>query len=145
MARHFVDTSALVKLYRNEPRTAEVQACVGPNDSLVLSGITFLEFQSAFFGLVRQRLISRNDADQRIALLQQDMPNFETIPLVQSLVSAAEVLVERFGVGEGLRPADALQLACALEAKTKSPLDAILTTDGLLRRCAAASGLIVRP
>src|SRR5260221_1851507 len=145
MARHFVDTSALVKLYRTEPRTLEVQACVGPNDLLVLSGIAFLEFQSAFFGLVRQRLITERDADQRIALLKQDIRNFEIIPLVQSLVAAAEVLLGRFGVSEGLRPADALQLACALEAQTNPPLDAILTTDGVLSRCAVASGLSVRP
>ena len=53
MARHFVDTSALVKLYRHEPLTTAVQACLAPNDTLVLSGIASLEFQSAFYGLVR--------------------------------------------------------------------------------------------
>ena len=41
------------------------------------------------------------------------------VPLVQSIVSAAEILVDRFGVNEGLRPADALQLACALEANSR--------------------------
>jgi len=51
MARHFLDTSALVKLYRNERQTQAVQACIKPDDNLVLSGIAFLEFQSAFFGL----------------------------------------------------------------------------------------------
>ena len=145
MARQFVDTSALVKLYRNEPRTVEVQRCIGTNDILVLSGIAFLEFQSAFFGLVRQRLVNQSEAQQRIALLKQDLPNFETVPLAQSLVSAAEVLLDRFGVNEGLRPADALQLACALEASSRSPLDAILTTDAVLNRCAKISGLIVKP
>jgi len=81
MGRHFLDTSALVKLYRTEPQTQAVQACIKPNDALVLSGLAFLEFQSAFFGLVRQKHISTVDAQQRIALLQQDFGNFEIIPL----------------------------------------------------------------
>ena len=70
MARHFLDTSALIKLYRSEPQTHAVQSCIKPNDTLVLSGFAFLEFQSAFFGLVRQKQISAVDAQQRIALLQ---------------------------------------------------------------------------
>lgn len=145
MARHFVDTSALVKLYRNEPQSPAVQACIGQNDVLVLSGIAYLEFQSAFFGLVRQQAISQTNASQRIALLTQDLKNFEIIPLLQSLVSSAEVLVDRFGISEGLRPADALQLACALAAHGKAPLDTLLTTDTILGRCASVCGLSVKP
>jgi uncharacterized protein with PIN domain len=103
MARHFLDTSALVKLYRNEPQTQAVQACIQSNDSLVLSGIAFLEFQSAFFGLVRQKLISALDAQQRIALLQQDLANFQIVPLGQSLVPTAESLLNRFAISQGLR------------------------------------------
>ena len=145
MARHFLDTSALVKLYRNEPLTAAVQACVAPNDTLVLSGIASLEFQSAFFGLVRQNLVGQTQALQRIALLRQDLSNFTIIPLTQALVVSAEGLINRFSVSEGLRPADALQLACALEANNPSPLDSVLTTDAGLVRCALASGLVVKP
>lgn len=113
MARHFVDTSALVKLYRNEPLTVAVQACIAPNDTLILSGIACLEFQSAFCGLVRQNPVAQAHAQQRVALLRQDLPNFAVIPLTQRMVVAAEALIDRFGVSEGLRPADALQLACA--------------------------------
>jgi predicted nucleic acid-binding protein len=145
MARHFVDTSALVKLYRNEPLTAAVQACVAPNDTLVLSGIASLEFQSAFFGLVRQKLVGQAQALQRIALLRQDLSNFTIMPLTQTAVVSAEGLINRFGVSEGLRPADALQLACALEANGQSPLDSVLTTDAVLARCALACGLVVKP
>jgi predicted nucleic acid-binding protein len=145
MARHFVDTSALVKLYRNEPLTAAVQACVAPSDTLVISGIACLEFQSAFFGLVRQNLVALSHAQQRIALLRQDLPNFTLVPTSQALVASAEALLDRYGVSEGLRPADALQLACALEAHTGAPLDSVLTTDAILGRCAAALGLVVKP
>lgn len=145
MARHFVDTSALVKLYREEPGTAEVQSAIGAGDTLLISGITFLEFQSAFFSLVRQRLITEAQARARLGLLRQDLPNFEIIPLLQSHVASAELLVEQFGVAEGLRPADALQLACALAAHAAMPLDSLLTTDTILGRCAAAAGLVTKP
>lgn len=101
MARHFVDTSALVKLYRNEPLTNAVQACIGPNDTLILSGIMSLEFQSAVFGLVRQNLVSRANAEQRIALFQSDLPNFAVSPLTQAIVVSAEALIQRFGTVEG--------------------------------------------
>ena len=145
MARHFVDTSALVKLYRNEPQTAAVQSCIGSNDSLVLCGITFLEFQSAFFGLVRQGLLSQGTAQQRISLLRQDLRNFTLAPLTQMLVTSAEALIQQFGVSEGLRPADSLQLAAALDMHGQQPLDSIISTDVILRRCSTASGLIVKP
>ena len=145
MARHFLDTSALVKLYRSEPQTQAVQTCIMPNDVLVLSGIAFLEFQSAFFSLVRQKYISTVDAQQRIALLQQDLGNFEIIPLSQSHVQTAESLLNRFAVGDGLRPADALQLASAIDAAARAPLDSFVTTDGVLRICGSAVGLQVKP
>ena len=145
MARHYVDTSALVKLYRNEPLTAAVQACLATNDTLILSGIASLEFQSAFLGLVRQNLVGQAQALQRIALLRQDLANFTVIPLTQALVVSAEALISRFGVSEGLRPADALQLACVLEANSQSPLDSVLTTDAVLARCTLATGLVVKP
>jgi predicted nucleic acid-binding protein len=145
MARHFVDTSALVKLYRNEPLSIAVQSCIRPNDALVLSGIANLEFQSAFFRLVRQNLIGQADASQRVALLHKDLTNYVVIAITQPLVESAEVLIGRFGISEGLRPADALQLACALEANRQSPLDSVLTTDVVLARCSVASGLVVKP
>jgi len=145
MARHFLDTSALVKLYRSEPQTQAVQTCIMPNDVLVLSGIAFLEFQSAFFSLVRQKYISTVDAQQRIALLQQDLGNFEIIPLSQSHVQTAESLLNRSDVGDGLRPADALQLASAIDAAARTPLDSFVTTDGVLRICGSAVGLQVKP
>ncbi|HEU0009003.1 MAG TPA: type II toxin-antitoxin system VapC family toxin [Verrucomicrobiae bacterium] len=145
MARHFVDTSALVKLYRNESLTAAVEACVAPNDTLVIGGIACLEFQSAFYGLVRQNLIAQSHAQQRISLLRQDLPNFVVISLTQALVASAEVLIDRFGVSEGLRPGDALHLACALEAHGQAPLDSVLTTDAILSRCMLSVGLVVKP
>ena len=62
MARHFVDTSALVKLYRVETLSAQVQAVVQSTDTLVISALTTLEFQSAFFSLVRQQIMGKRQS-----------------------------------------------------------------------------------
>lgn len=145
MARHFVDTSALVKLYRNEALSLAVQAVVSPDDTLVVSGLTPLEFQSAFLGLARQKKISQGHAKQRFALFKMDLTNCELVPVTQGILAQAESLLDRFAFSEGLRPADAIQLSCALHSQTHVPIDAFLTTDEILKACAAASGFVVKP
>ena len=106
---------------------------------------TSLEFQSAFLGLVRQNRLSRIHAEQRIALFQADLPLFEIVALTPSVLSSCEFLLNRFAVVEGLRPADAIQLASALDIHGRAPLDTFLTTDVILKTCAAASKLTVKP
>jgi len=145
MARHFVDTSALVKLYRNEPLSAQVQAVVLPADIVVISALTPLEFQSAFLSLVRQRLLAHTHASARIALFHADLPRFEIIALAPSVLSSAELLLKRFAVVDGLRPADAIQLASGLEAKGRADFDSFVTTDSILKNCAINSGFVVKP
>ncbi|MBI4028164.1 MAG: type II toxin-antitoxin system VapC family toxin [Verrucomicrobia bacterium] len=145
MARHFVDTSALVKLYRVETLSAQVQAVVQSTDTLVISALTTLEFQSAFFSLVRQQIIDQSHAIQRIHFFQADLSSFEIVLLTPSILASAERLLSRFAVSEGLRPADAIQLAAAMEASSSVPFDTFLTTDSILKSCALASGFVVKP
>jgi len=145
MARHFVDTSALVKLYRVETLSMQVQTAVQPTDTLAISALTTLEFQSAFFSLVRQQVIDQWHAIQRIQFFQEDLPSFEVVLLTPSILTSAERLLSRFAVSEGLRSADAIQLAAAMEASTSVPFDTFLTTDSILKSCALASGFVVKP
>ncbi len=145
MARHFVDTSALVKLYRVETLSVQVQTVVQPVDTLVISALTTLEFQSAFFSLVRQQVINQSHAVQRIHFFQADISSFEIVLLTSSILTSAEHLLSRFAVSEGLRPADAIQLATAIEASITVPFDTFLTTDSILKSCAMISGFVVKP
>lgn len=145
MARHFVDTSALVKLYRSEPLSAAIQAVIQPADGLVISGLTPLEFQSAFFGMVRQKLLNSSHATQRILLFKADLADYELVPVTQKIMSTAELLLDQFAVKEGLRPADAIQLGCALDAQSQAAIDTLLTTDAVLKTCAVALGFRTGP
>ena len=145
MARHFVDTSALVKLYRDELNSPAVPAVISTDDRLVICELALLEFRSALHALVRRREMSGEHARTRIALFEQDRRNYEIVPLTSVLAQNAMGLLDQFGIAQGLRPPDALQLAAAQQAAQTEMLDAMVTTDGILATCACALGLTVLP
>ncbi len=145
MARKFLDTSAVVKLYVNEPESALVQAHVDPADTLLITTLSALEFLSALYGKVRQRQLLEADADARVGLFNLDLPSFVTLPLGPAEFERERLLLERYGKSEGLRPPDALQVAAALLANERQPLEALVTTDQQQARVAVAEGLAVLP
>lgn len=143
--RTFVDTSALVKLYRVEPNSAAVRAHVTANDTLLLSQTTPLEFRSAFYGMVRQRILSVPQAKTYIGLFDADLPQYVLLALDDAVFARTQTLLDAYAVNEGLRPLDALQLASALEENNKEAIDLFLTTDIALARVATLCGLTVKP
>ena len=118
MARTFIDTSALIKLYRTEPDSLSVRACILPADDILISQLTPLEFRSAFYGLVRQGLLALADAQVYIAAFQNDLPQYQVIPVEAKVFQEAELLLDTYAASEGLRPPDALQLASAIAGPT---------------------------
>ena len=145
MARLFLDTSALVKLYHTEPDSALVAACVNASDTLILSRLVLLEFRSTFYGLVRQAIITLPDALNYISDFEADVPLYGVLPIEGATFQEAERLLNTYAATHALRPPDALQLACALLEHLVSPLDSFLTTDATLARLAALEGLTVQP
>jgi hypothetical protein len=75
MRRVFLDTSALVKFYRNEPNSALVRACLVTGDDLLISELTPLEFDAACLAWVRQGLVVESDARRRMSAFAADLPN----------------------------------------------------------------------
>jgi hypothetical protein len=67
MRRVFLVTSALVKLYRNEPNSALVRACLITGDDLLISELTPLEFDAACLAWVRQGLVAEVDARRQMS------------------------------------------------------------------------------
>ncbi len=143
--RDFVDTSALIKLYRLEPDSAAVKAHISANDTILISRLTPTEFRSACFGMVRQKTASLSVAQTYIKAFETDLPQFVLLPFDDATLARVRVLLDAYAVTEGLRPLDAIQLASALEEHARVPLDAFITTDVVLARVAAASGLSVLP
>jgi predicted nucleic acid-binding protein len=145
MRRVFLDTSALVKLYRNEPNSALVRACLVTDDDLLISELTPLEFDAACLAWVRQGLVVEADARGRMSAFASDLPNYRMVEIRGSTWARARTLLDQFAISEGLRAPDALQAAAALDEHARTPIDLLVTTDSILARVAQAGGLIVKP
>jgi len=145
MARLIPDTSALVKLYRNEPNSPQVRACVHSDDTLLIAQITSLEIVSAFSGLVRQNLILPNEAASYIRAFRGDLARYQIISADVYVFQEAERLLDFYAISHNLRPPDSLQLASALVEQRNVPINAFLTTDKVLCNVAKSEGLTVLP
>jgi predicted nucleic acid-binding protein len=145
MARLYIDTSSLVKLYRTEPDSAAVQAVIGSNDELVISDLARLEFRSAFARLERQSLIASADDANFVSGLNSAIGQCTVIALTSAIAGFAESPIVIHGVSGGLRRLDALQLTCALEAHAVQSINGFVSSDRALRAIAAAEGLTVLP
>ncbi len=76
-------------------RIKAVQACTTPTDELLIARITPLEFRSAFFGLVRQGLLSPADAQNYIQAFDSDLAQYVVIPADEAVFLKTPV-VQRF-------------------------------------------------
>lgn len=145
MARIFLDTSVLVKLYVPEPDSAAIMALIHADDELLICDLTPLEYRSALYRKVRANQIDAGDADLAIQAFQAHPEFYNQQMIGSNAFQSASDLLDRFAVSHGLRPPDALQLATALEAHSHNPIDHFLTTDNLLADVARASGFNVLP
>lgn len=145
MARLFLDTSALIKLYRLEPNTPAVLALLAPDDDLLIAGITPLELHSAFRGMERRGEVTSTAATTYIGMFELDRPKYRVQPVGSLLIPAASTLVNTYLVSHNLKALDSLQLASAMLAHAGHPIDALITTDNAMRAVAVAEGLTVLP
>lgn len=145
MARHFVDTACVVKLYRAEPNSPIVMALFAPGDELVVSELATVEFRSAMYGLVRQGLLTPPQAAIFVADFTADLPSYEIVEMERKVILLARTLIETWSATNRLRTLDSLQLASALQIHRAVPIDTFITTDAVLAGVAIAEGLTVKP
>ena len=145
MARIFTDTCALVKIYRTEVNSSQVRACFIPDDIIILAQITVLEFPSAFYGMVRQQLITPNEAASYINAFRADLSKYDVLASDPEIVIEAERILDDYAVSQNIRPLDSLQLAAALVEHRRNQLDSFVTTDKVLITVARMEGLTVKP
>lgn len=145
MAILFPDTCALVKIYRMETNSPQVRACFTPGDAVLIAQVTLLEFPSAFYGMVRQSLITILEANAYIQTFRADLPQYILVSVDTDAYLEAERLLDLYAVTHNLRPMDALQLGTALVEHRRNPLDAFITTDKVLIAVAQAEGLTIKP
>jgi len=149
LAQYFFDTSAIVKYYHTETGTAAVSAIFAePGRKVRVSGLGFLEIQSAFAMKVRSGILDRKAAGMQRARLMLDIAagDIEVYSVTEDHFVFAERLIGRHSFSHRLRTLDALQLAVALDLAGQNLLDRFVVADQSLATVAAAERLkVVNP
>ena len=113
----FLDSSALVKRYVEEPGSAWIRGLVEPasRNRFVIARATWVEVLSAFARRQREGSIAAQDVQQTTDAFRYDLEvQYQVVELDRSLADLAGELVTRYL----LRAYDAIQLASALRLQT---------------------------
>ena len=140
MTTYFVDTSAMVKRYVNEPGSAWVLSWIEQvtGNVIVVSELTIVEVVSA---LARRRRDKTLDADVVISVQNDFLAHMEDEYVVVVLESKIVTKARQLVVQYPLRTLDAVQLACAIDSTTLFDEPVIfICADLNLIRAAAAEG-----
>ena len=136
----FIDSSALVKVFVNEPGTSIIQpfiidAFANSDVLLMTSAVTNAEMMAAFAALRRGRNLSQRQFEETVTRFRERWQEFSIPEVTSSLIDRSGEI----GLQHKLKGADAFQLASALEAET----ELFISTDNDLNAAATAQGLTV--
>jgi predicted nucleic acid-binding protein len=106
----YLDTSALIKRYINEPGTEDVRAWIRAADVMATGLLTRAETAAGLTRLYRRRIISHEDYSLALESFRFDWSGFHRIPINEELIVRADLLACQ----HGLRGYDAVHLAAAL-------------------------------
>jgi len=144
LANSFLDTSALAKLYREEPGSEYVERTVSqPGSKGIVSRLSLVEMESVFAIKVRTGALDENGRSIALRRLRADIARNRLIvgPAIEPRhYRSAARLLRLHGVSRGLRTLDALQLAIALDMLEASWISVILSADKRLCEVAEACG-----
>jgi predicted nucleic acid-binding protein len=146
MAAHFLDSSAVAKLYHAEVGSAVVEELVlSATATVLVSRLSVVEVQSAFAGKVRAGVISAGDAADFRRRFLQDIASgvFGVVALTGDHYDQAGELIERYGGSHGLRTLDSLQLAVALDLYHAGAVENLVAADKVVCKVAAIEGMPV--
>jgi predicted nucleic acid-binding protein len=111
----YLDTSALVKLYVQEPGSEMVRKLVDEASVVGTSKVAYPEARAAFARGFREGLLEEKDYHRVVAALQNDWPSYLTLEVSDSLVWLAGELAEKYR----LRGFDSIHLAAAVTLRTR--------------------------
>jgi len=138
----YLDTSALVKLYVDEPDTDGMVALSSAASLLVVSMAAAAELPAALSKAVRIGRLATDEAREALDRFWGDWPDFYAVAMGESVARSAGEVAWRLG----LRGYDAIHLATALAARNllHDPL-VFACYDRALWEAARAEGLDVYP
>lgn len=113
----YLDTSALVKLYAEEPGREEVENAVQEARVVAVSDIGYVEACSALARMEREGFFSTDEHDETVAQLQQDYQEvYLSRPITGDVIARAGELARK----HGLRAYDAVHMSTALVLREES-------------------------
>lgn len=147
MPSSFLDTSALAKLYHREIGSERTDRILEDRGSRsLISHMSIVEMESVL--AIKRRTREIDEAAMEIArrrfradLAQQRI--FVVPPVLEHHFHSARRLLVQYGVSEGLRTLDALQLAIALDLRQLGQISVLVAADQ--RLCRVGSMPVVRP
>lgn len=146
MARHYFDSSALVKLYHNEPGTSVVeQIALQAGSEIVISRLTLVELQSAIALKLRTGAIKLAEVGVLQERIEGDLADggLRVVAVTGDHFGQAEQFVKQFGATHGLRTLDSIQLAVAADLWRNRLIDSFVVADKVLATVAALQSLSV--
>ncbi|MBK9166949.1 MAG: type II toxin-antitoxin system VapC family toxin [Bryobacterales bacterium] len=150
MPSYFLDTSALAKRYHKESGSVHLDRLLEQPDSLsLISHLSIVEFESVL--AIKTRTGEINEEARQIARrrFRADLVRHRLLispPVQERHFHGARTLLIRYGVSEGLRTLDSLQLAMVLDLRQTGLVDVFVAADQRLCRVASMAGcLVVNP
>jgi uncharacterized protein len=112
---YFLDTSAVAKLYHEEPGSAVMEALASsPTAELWITELTRAEFHSVCLRKVRKGELADEALQTVLACFNDDVRDrFEIVPWQEHMIETAIALLLQHGKARALRTLDALQLIAA--------------------------------
>jgi uncharacterized protein len=140
----FADSSAIVKLYVPEIGHEAVRQAEPP---LVVSALARVQVPAAFWGKSRSGELAAEDAALLTSAFEFDYHGdvvdgsaFASVAVTEAILVDAARLAAR----HGLRGYDAVQLACAVAARSADPtIGTVAVFDKDLRRAMVAEGFVL--
>ena len=111
--KFFFDSSSIAKRYIKEKGSDQVDQLFLKADSIVVSSICLPEIMSALARRRREKKLNTTQYSQCKRSIIEDFSAFEVCQLSPEVIRRSIILLEN----AELRTLDALQLACAIEAK----------------------------
>jgi predicted nucleic acid-binding protein len=137
----FLDSSALIKLYHEEPGTERVEEIFATGEvSLVVSELAAVELQSALARKVRTGEITVQGEGEVLRNFEHDCADrFVIEPLTSAVAQGAKELLKKHGHQRALRSLDALQVATFAIVRARAEA-VFVCADGRLCEIVKAEG-----
>ena len=138
----YLDTSALVKLYVEEPLSQELTAVVAEAEAVATSLLAYAESRAAFARARREARLSPQIYRRIVEAFVEDWPRYISVAITDGLVKDAGDLA----ASRALRGYDALHLASALSLRQQVTVSVtFLAFDRALSLAAKREALPLHP